>query len=74
MLMNVHASHLGFLGDCGIDYKVLAVDDTYTCLDKEVNRKVHCEKNNSYVHLCCVEEGGCDNMNDLKQWIFNKDP
>ena len=30
MLMNVYIEH-GFLGDCGVNYKELAVGDTYWC-------------------------------------------
>jgi hypothetical protein len=69
MLMNVYAEQ-GFLGDCGVDYKVLAVFDTYTCLDKEVNRIVPCEKRNPTAHFCCVDKFGCEDINDLKQWRF----
>jgi len=37
MLMNVYAEK-GLLGDCGINYDVLAVGDTYWCQDKQFNK------------------------------------
>jgi hypothetical protein len=69
MLMNVYAEQ-GFLGDCGTDFVVLAVGDTYWCQDKQLNRKVPCEKTSNTLHLCCVEQDGCDDLDDLKAWRF----
>lgn len=69
MLMNVYAEK-GFLGDCGVDYKVVAIGDTYWCQDKQLNRKVACEKASANLHLCCVEFDGCDDLDDMKAWRF----
>jgi hypothetical protein len=69
MLMKVYAEK-GLLGDCGINYKVLAVGDTYWCQDKQLNRKVACEKTSTTLHLCCVENDGCDDLDDMKAWRF----
>ena len=69
MLKNVYAEQ-GFLGDCGIDYKSLAVGDTYWCQDKQLNMRVACEKTTTNLHLCCVERDGCDDLDDMKAWRF----
>jgi hypothetical protein len=69
MLMNVYAEK-GLLGDCGINYDVLAVGDTYWCQDKQFNKKVACEKVSTNLHLCCVENDGCDDLDDMKAWRF----
>ena len=69
MLKNVYAEQ-GFLGDCGTDYKSLAVGDTYWCQDKQLNMRVACEKTTTNLHLCCVERDGCDDLDDMKAWRF----
>ena len=62
MLMNVKADR-GFLGDCGVFYKV-GLGDAYLCFDKQTNLVNRCVRNfwfkNSHVHVCCPGPDYCD--------------
>ena len=66
MLMNVKAEH-GFLGDCGVFYKI-ALGDTYTCFEKKLNVIATCVRNfwtpNVHKHICCPEPVYCEDWRD----------
>ena len=73
MLMNVKAVEHGFLGDCGVFYKI-ALGDTYQCFDKQENVIAYCTRDflnpTHHIHLCCTEGPICDDWLDNKPYNF----
>ena len=67
MLLKVKEVQHGFLGDCGVFYKV-ALGDRYVCFDTQQNEVNNCVRNIWYptrhVHICCPGPGVC--MDSMK--------
>jgi hypothetical protein len=74
MLMKVKAVEHGFLGDCGVFYKV-ALRDRYLCFDKRENEITYCHVDSwsptRTLHLCCSKYYDCDDFTDYNTYAFD---